>query len=87
MVSYSWHWGRFSSESLVEKESIFPAHDGKLGRINVRISAGPDLSEVDSLIPVKVDDRRVKQVRAKVTDDQRRNAHIAIFGADFIRWL
>lgn len=71
----------------MQKQDFFSYSERQVGRVDIGVSTRPDLRKLDSLIPLKVDDGRVEQVRAKLTYDQRRNAHIAVFGSDFIRWL
>jgi hypothetical protein len=68
----------------MQKESILARHDGQTGRVHVEVLPGPYLGQANSIIPTKINDRRIEQVRAKFAHHQRGNADIAVFGTNFI---
>ena len=72
--------GRLSANCLMQPGDIALCDDGQKGNLKKRLSYGPEGAQVDSFVALEVSPNGgTKQVRAKMTDYERRNLRIAVF--------
>ncbi len=86
LVSCLWHWGGFSGECLVQPQDMLVGQAAQPACIDIKASGRPKAIKGDALVASEIEGGRVDQVRAKLTDDQRRNLRITALGPVFKRW-
>ena len=85
MDQSGWPVRHRSREGLVQPQSGAVVQDRDGSGVNIKIAWGPNAAKFDAVVTRKIHNRRVEDMRAKLTDDQRRNLCVAVFGPYFVR--
>ena len=76
----AWNLSHSSGNGLVQQGHLLLENDRKGLDRNDPMREGPQLNEVDSFVSRKVfPNGRAKEVRIKLTDDERSNLRVAVF--------
>src|SRR5260370_901578 len=71
----------FSCDGFVQPGDQLRRDSWKGARVDIKVTLGPDAAQFGLLISGEVrPNGRAEEVRTKLTDDQRRNLRIAVFG-------
>ena len=73
---------RLAHKGLRKRKNGLVRKNGNVAHVNVELTWGPDARQADALVPLEViPDSGTEKVRAKLTENQRRDLRIAFVGS------
>ena len=76
-----------SRNCLMQPRYGFSPNDGQESCVNIKLSWGPNARKINAAVSAEIGpNTRPEQVRAKLTDQERRNLRVTVFWTSWDIW-